>query len=93
MKCFFACPAKALVKSALPMDENEGQLLEFTPSRCNRCGVCVDVCLEHCISLLPEVQVDHLLDFEPQILRTAPRPAWMNAGIRNWLNNPTNSQK
>ena len=74
MKCTYACPAHALVRSTVLTSGPNETLVEFTASQCIRCGICMDVCNPHCITLRETVNAAELFDFEPFVLSMGPQP-------------------
>ena len=74
--CTMFCPTGAVRASEEehPKAEEGFRYLEFSTADCVQCGLCVDACMSHAITLSTRVKMAELFDFEPRLL-DAKKPA------------------
>lgn len=67
--CVMFCPTGALSHAIYDEPEDpERKYLEFQASSCIQCLLCEDVCLRKCLRIDPEVSLEQLYDFEPELI-------------------------
>ena len=78
--CTMFCPTDAVrtCQDEHPRADESFRYFEFSAADCVQCGLCVDVCLQHAVTLSTAVPLSELFDFEPRLLdakKPAKRPA------------------